>query len=71
VEEAARYGGKMMLGGLSAAALGWPAVADGRVVTEIEAIESLFGLTAVHYAAGGWAGAEGRSPSSSKEKMRR
>jgi len=30
-----------------------------RVVTEIEAIDSLFGLNAIHYASGGWGGAEG------------
>jgi hypothetical protein len=34
-------------------------VADGRVFTEIEAIDTLFGLKAVHYASGGWGGAEG------------
>ena len=34
-------------------------VADGRIVTEIEAIEILFALKAVHYASGGWGGAEG------------
>ena len=59
VEEAARYGGKLMLGRSIGCRVGMACVADGRAVTEIEAIESLFGLTAVHYASGGWGGAEG------------
>jgi hypothetical protein len=59
VEEAARYGGKMMLGRSIGCRVGMACVADGRVVTEIEAIDSLFGLKAIHYASGGWGGAEG------------
>jgi hypothetical protein len=59
VEEAARYGGKMMLGRSIGCRTGMACVADGRIVTEIEAIETLFGLEAVHYASGGWGGAEG------------
>jgi hypothetical protein len=59
VEEAARYGGKMMLGRTIGCRVGMACVTDGRVVTEIEAIDSLFGLRAVHYASGGWGGAEG------------
>jgi hypothetical protein len=39
--------------------VGMACVADGRVITEIEAIDSLFGLKAVHYASGGWGGTEG------------
>jgi hypothetical protein len=59
VEEAARYGGKMMLGRTIGCRVGMACVADGRVITEIEAINILFGLNAVHYASGGWGGAEG------------
>ncbi len=59
VEEAARYGGKMVLGRSIGCRVGMALVADGRIVTEIEAIEILFDLKAVHYASGGWGGAEG------------
>ncbi len=59
VEEAARYGGKMMLERSIGCRAGMACIADGRLVTEIEAIDSLFGLKAVHYASGGWGGAEG------------
>jgi hypothetical protein len=59
VEEAARYGGKLMLGRTIGCRVGMACVVDGRVITEIEAIDSLFGLNAIHYASGGWGGAEG------------
>lgn len=59
VEEAAMYGGKMMLGRTIGCRVGMACVADGTAVTEIEAIDILFGLKAVHYASGGWGGAEG------------
>jgi hypothetical protein len=59
VEEAARYGGKLMLGRTIGCRVGMACVADGRIVTEIEAIDILFGLKAIHYASGGWGGAEG------------
>jgi hypothetical protein len=59
VEEAARYGGKLMLGRTIGCRTGMACIADGRIVTEIEAIEILFGLKAIHYASGGWGGAEG------------
>jgi len=59
VEDAAQYGGKLMLGRTIGCRVGMACVADGRVVTEIEAIDILFGLKAVHYASGGWGGAEG------------
>jgi len=59
VEEAARYGGKMALGRTIGCRVGMACVADGRVITEIEAIDILFGLKAIHYASGGWGGAEG------------
>jgi hypothetical protein len=59
VEEAARYGGKLSLGRTIGCRVGMACVADGRIVTEIEAVEILFGLKAIHYASGGWGGAEG------------
>jgi hypothetical protein len=59
VEEASRYGGKLMLGRTIGCRVGMVCVADGRIVTEIEAIDILFGLKAIHYASGGWGGAEG------------
>jgi len=59
VEEAARYGGKLLLGRTIGCRVGMACVADGRIVTEIEAIDTLFGLKAIHYASGGWGGAEG------------
>ena len=59
VEEAARYGGKLMLNRTIGCRVGMACVADGRIVTEIEAIDILFGLKAIHYASGGWGGAEG------------
>ncbi len=59
VEEAARYGGKLMLGRTIGCRVGMACVADGRIVTEIEAIDALFGLKAIHYTSGGWGGAEG------------
>ena len=59
VEEAARYGGKLLLGRTIGCRVGMALVADGRIVTEIEAIEILFDLKAIHYASGGWGGAEG------------
>jgi hypothetical protein len=59
VEEAARYGGKLMLGRTIGCRVGMACVADGRIVTEIEAIDTLFGLKAIHYSSGGWGGAEG------------
>jgi hypothetical protein len=60
VEEAARYGGYASLTNRTIGCrVGMACVADGRVVTEIEAIDILFGLKAVHYASGGWGGSEG------------
>ncbi len=59
VEDAALFGGKLMLGRTIGCRVGMACVADGRIVTEIEAIDSLFGLKAVPYASGGWGGAEG------------
>ena len=59
VEEAARYGGSALLGRSIGCRAGLACVCDGRVMTEIEAIDSLFGLRAVPFASGGWGGAEG------------
>jgi hypothetical protein len=59
VEEAARFGGRLKLGRTIGVRVGMACVADGNVVTEIEAIGSLFGLHAVHFTSGGYGGAEG------------
>ena len=59
VTDAARLGGVMKLGKSIGAVVGMACVCDGRVFTEIEAIESLFGIEAVPFASGGWGGAEG------------
>ena len=59
VEEAAKYGGRLTLGRSIGARVGLGCVADGKVVTEIEAIDTLFGLKAVHFASGGFGGSEG------------
>jgi len=59
VEEAAHYGGKLILGRTIGCRVGMVCIPDGRIVTEIEAIDILFGLKAIHYASGGWGGAEG------------
>ena len=59
VEEAAKYGGRLTLGRTIGARVGLACVAGGKVVTEIEAIETLFGLKAVHFASGGFGGSEG------------
>jgi hypothetical protein len=59
VIDAAKYGGTLSLNKSIGAVAGMACVSDGRVFTEIEAIESLFGLEAIPYAAGGWGGAEG------------
>ena len=59
VEEAARYGGRLNLGRTVGAHVGMACVADGKVVTEIEALDTLFGLEAVHFASGGYGGSEG------------
>ncbi len=62
VEEAARYGGKMALGRTVGCRVGMACVADGRVITEIEAIDILFGLKAVHYASAAGRGGGIRHP---------
>lgn len=59
VEIAARYGGILNLDKSIGARVGMACVADGTVFTEIEAIETLFDIEAIHFASGGWGGAEG------------
>jgi hypothetical protein len=59
VEAAAQFGGTIALGKTIGARAGMACVADGRVFTELDAIETLFGVYAVHFASGGWGGAEG------------
>jgi len=59
VEEAARYGGTMAIGKAIGCKAGMACVADGRPFTEIDALETLFDVSAIHFASGGWGGAEG------------
>ena len=59
VEEAARYGGTLAVGKAIGIPVGMACVSDGRPFTEIDALEALFDVSAVHYASGGWGGAEG------------
>jgi hypothetical protein len=59
VEEAAHYGGLLALNRTIGCRVGMACVADGQLMTEIGAIETLFDLKAVHYTSGGWGGAEG------------
>ncbi|MDQ1278148.1 MAG: hypothetical protein QG555_1190 [Thermodesulfobacteriota bacterium] len=59
VEAAAQFGGTVALGKTIGARVGMACVADGRVFTELDAIETLFCVYAVHFASGGWGGAEG------------
>lgn len=59
VELAAQYGGRLRLTRTIGAPVGMACVADGNVVSEIEAIEHLFDVTAIPLAAGGYGGAEG------------
>lgn len=59
VELAAQFGGTLTLGKTIGALVGMACVADGIAFTEIDAIESLFNVEAVHFASGGWGGAEG------------
>ena len=59
VELAAQFGGTLTFGKTIGARVGMACVADGIAFTEIDAIESLFEIDAVHFASGGWGGAEG------------
>lgn len=59
VVDAAKYGGTLSLDKSIGAVAGMACVSDGRIFTEIEALETLFGVEAIPYAAGGWGGSEG------------
>jgi hypothetical protein len=59
VEAAAKFGGRLNLGRTIGAPVGLVCVPGGKVITEIEAVHSLFGVRAVHFASGGYGGAEG------------
>jgi hypothetical protein len=59
VEEAARAGGRLKLERTIGARVGLACVADEEAFTEIHAVSSLFDVRAVHYASGGFGGAEG------------
>lgn len=59
VELAAQFGGNMILDKTIGAKVGMVCIPDGRAFTEIDAIETLFDIGAVHFASGGWGGAEG------------
>ncbi len=59
VEAAAQFGGTQSLGKTIGTRVGMACVADGRVFTELDAVEALFEIYAVHFASGGWGGAEG------------
>lgn len=59
VEEAANYGGRFTIGRCIGARVGLACVADGRAFTEIDAIDTLFGLKAIHFCSGGFGGSEG------------
>ncbi|MBN2178294.1 MAG: hypothetical protein JW743_02540 [Deltaproteobacteria bacterium] len=59
VEEAAQCGGRLTLERTIGAPVGFACVADGIVITEIDAIDILFGIDAVHFASGGYGGSEG------------
>ena len=59
VERAARFGGIQRIERALGVPSGMVCVADGTVVTEIEALERMFDVTAVHFASGGYGGSEG------------
>ena len=59
VEEASRMGGIMAFERTIGARVGMVCVADGIPFTELDAIDELFGIEAVHFASGGYGGAEG------------
>ncbi len=59
VELAAKFGGRLAIDRSIGAKVGLACVTDGKVVTEIQALNSLFGVRAVHFASGGYGGAEG------------
>jgi len=59
VDLAAKFGGRLNLQRSIGARVGFACVADGKVITEIQCIYNMFGIRAVHFASGGYGGAEG------------
>lgn len=59
VEEASRMGGILAFERSVGSRVGMVCVADGIPYTELDAVEELFGVEAVHFASGGYGGAEG------------
>ena len=59
VEEASRMGGILAFEQTIGARVGMVCVADGIPYTELDAVEELFGIEAVHFASGGYGGSEG------------
>lgn len=59
VEDAARMGGILAFERTIGVPVGMVCVADGIPYTELDALEELFGVEAVHFASGGYGGAEG------------
>ncbi|TFG92921.1 MAG: hypothetical protein E4H15_02580 [Syntrophobacterales bacterium] len=59
VEEASRMGGLKLIERSIGSRVGRVCVADGTVYTEFDALEDLFDVEAVHFASGGYGGAEG------------
>jgi len=59
VEDASRIGGLFSVERSIGARVGMVCVADGLAYTELDALEDLSGVEAVHFASGGFGGAEG------------
>ncbi len=59
VEEASRMGGLYAIERSIGARTGMVDVADGNPYTEVDALQELFDIEAVHFASGGYSGAEG------------
>jgi len=59
VEEASRMGGLYTIERSIGARVGMVCVSDGTVYTELDALEELFDVEAVHFTSGGYGGAEG------------
>jgi hypothetical protein len=59
VEDAAKHGGIFAIEKSIGVRVGMICIPGGRVFTEINAVQTLFGIDAFHFASGGWGGAEG------------
>jgi hypothetical protein len=59
VEEASRMGGILAIERSIGARVGMVCVADGIVYTELDALQDLFDIDAVHFGSGGYGGSEG------------